>query len=272
MATNGTITNASSTYGTISTLWSNLATIPEFNFTNATGTRLMATNGTITNASTTYATLPTFWGTTGTVTNLTATNGTIANASSTYQTISDTAWLNNLVAANATTTTFRASGLATFGGNVGIGTTTPSARLSVHGDSYLYGNLTVTGTGGIDSNLTVTGQIFLSDGTAAAPSLAFTNGINLGLFKAGTDILGFATSGSEKMRIDASGNVGIGTTTTSYAQVNIGNNLAVLGTASSSFNGIVQFSGVPTGTDVNKGSIYLNSNKWRYSQSCPPLD
>ncbi len=194
--------------------------------------------------------------------NFTATStslySTFPNASSTYSTSSDTSWFNNLVATNATTTTFRASGLATFGGNVGIGTTTPSAKLSVQGDSYLYGNLTVTGSGGIDSNLTVTGQIFLADGTAAAPSLTFTNDINLGLFKAGTDILGFTTNGSEKMRIDASGNVAIGTTTTTYAQVNIGNNLAVLGTASSSFNGLVQFNGIPTGTDVNKGSIYLN--------------
>ncbi|MFH1393118.1 MAG: helix-turn-helix domain-containing protein, partial [Patescibacteria group bacterium] len=142
--------------------------------------------------------------------------------------------------------------------NLGIGTTTPTAKLSVQGDSYLYGNLTVTGSGGIDSNLTVTGQVFLADGTAAAPSLTFFNDVNLGLFKAGADILGFTTNGSEKMRIDASGNIGIGTTTTSYAQVNIGNNLAVLGTASSSFNGIVQFNGTPFGTNINQGTIYLN--------------
>ncbi|MDO8443802.1 MAG: tail fiber domain-containing protein [Candidatus Azambacteria bacterium] len=58
-------------------------------------------------------------------------NGTITNASSTYSTVSDTAWINNLVATNATTTTFRASGLATFGGNVGIGTTSPGAPLVV---------------------------------------------------------------------------------------------------------------------------------------------
>jgi len=37
----------------------------------------------------------------------------------------------NLTATNATTTTFRASGLATFGGNVGIGTTTPTVLLTL---------------------------------------------------------------------------------------------------------------------------------------------
>ncbi len=145
-------------------------TFPELNFTNATGTRLFATNGTITNASTTYATLPTFWSsnaniTGGTITGITdltvADGGTGAStltgfvygngasamtatttpyfatgfysnmASSTYLTVSDTAWINNLVATNATTTTFRSSGLATFGGNVGVGTTSPWAKLSV---------------------------------------------------------------------------------------------------------------------------------------------
>ena len=230
--------------------------------------------------------------TNGTITNFWSTNGTITNASTTYLTVSDTAWLNNLnvsgatVLFNATTTSLAVTGSATttfggpissasgnfiisgdstsnillnpYGGNVGIGTTTPSAKFSIQGDEYLYGNLTVTGTGGIGSNLTVTGQTFLSDGTAANPSLTFTSDIGLGLFKAGTDILGFTTNGSEKMRIDSSGNVGIGTTTTTYAQVNIGNNLAVLGTASSSFNGLVQFNGIPTGTDVDKSTIYIN--------------
>ena len=57
---------------------------------------------------------------------------TFPNASSTYSTISDTAWFNNLVATNATTTTFRSEGLATFGGNVGIGTTTPITTFSVN--------------------------------------------------------------------------------------------------------------------------------------------
>lgn len=35
----------------------------------------------------------------------------------------------------------------------------------------------------------------------------------LGLFNGGTNILGFSTAGTERMRVDASGNVGIGTTT-----------------------------------------------------------
>ena len=106
----------------------------------------VGSNTMMVNASTTYATLPTFWGTLGNVSELTmtnatstrlmATNSTLTNASTTYATVSDTAWINNLVATNATTTTFRSSGLATFGGNVGIGTTTPITTFAVNGNGY----------------------------------------------------------------------------------------------------------------------------------------
>ena len=52
-----------------------------------------------------------------------------------------------------------------------------------------------------------------ADGTAANPSYTFANNTGTGLFRAGANILGFTTAGLERMRIDASGNVGIGTTT-----------------------------------------------------------
>ncbi|PIZ44337.1 hypothetical protein COY31_02735, partial [Candidatus Wolfebacteria bacterium CG_4_10_14_0_2_um_filter_39_18] len=51
-----------------------------------------------------------------------------------------------------------------------------------------------------------------ADGTAANPSYTFANNTGTGLFRAGANILGFTTAGLERMRIDASGNVGIGTT------------------------------------------------------------
>ena len=55
-------------------------------------------------------------------------------------------------------------------------------------------------------------KVITADGGADAPSYTFGNDTDLGVFRAGTDILGFSTAGSERMRIDASGNVGIGTT------------------------------------------------------------
>jgi len=56
-------------------------------------------------------------------------------------------------------------------------------------------------------------KVITADGGADAPSYTFGNDTDLGVFRAGTDILGFSTAGSERMRIDASGNVGVGTTT-----------------------------------------------------------
>ncbi|MDP3003899.1 MAG: hypothetical protein Q8N43_00065, partial [Candidatus Azambacteria bacterium] len=257
---NISFTNASTTYMTVSdTAWiTKLYVSGNTSLANATTTGLTVQGGTLLGSLVFGA---------GTSTSLTVTGGTSLGSLG----VSGLTNLANLMAGNATTTgltvqggikggslDIASGGLFYSGGNVGIGTTTPSAKLSIQGDEYLYGNLTITGTGGVGSNLTVIGQTFLSDGTAAAPSLAFTNDINLGLFRAGTDILGFTTNGSERMRIDASGNIGLGTTTTNVAQVNIGNNLAVFGTASSSFNGIVQFNGIPSGTNIDQGSIYLN--------------
>jgi len=78
------------------------------------------------------------------------------------------------------------------------------------------------GGGGVNS---------MVDGTAGAPGLYFENDTNTGLYRPAEDTLAIATNGTEKLRVDANGNVGIGTTTP-------GQKLTVAGMIESTASGI----------------------------------
>jgi len=72
------------------------------------------------------------------------------------------------------------------------------------------GTLDVTGATTLDSTLTV------PLGSAAAPTLRFTGDTNTGLYSPGADQVAISTNGTGRLFVDASGNVGVGTTSPNY--------------------------------------------------------
>jgi len=68
------------------------------------------------------------------------------------------------------------------GGNVGIGTNAPVAAIDI-----------------------ASGQAAIPDGSAAAPSLAFRDDLNTGLFSPANDVVGVAVNGTEVARFNQSG-------------------------------------------------------------------
>jgi hypothetical protein len=96
----------------------------------------------------------------------------------------------------------------------------------------------------------------IQGGSAAAPSLTFSGDTNTGIFSPAADTIAFSEGGVESMRIDASGNVGVGTTTpTNYGK------LAVSG----DIGAFVPTAGVLNGTR----SIYIGPGSEYTSASAP---
>jgi hypothetical protein len=108
---------------------------------------------------------------------------------------------------------------------VGNAATTPVQLLGTGADGN-FSALTCT-------TLAASGVATFSAGTVSAPAITTTGDTNTGIFFPAADTIAFTEGGAESMRIDSSGNVGIGT---SSPTVFANKNLEVNGTGDSSFN------------------------------------
>jgi hypothetical protein len=95
-------------------------------------------------------------------------------------------------------------------GNVLINTGTDAGyKLDVNGTARVSGDLRIS------ANIYISRSYAIETG-AAFPSYSFNGNSGSGMFQAAANIIGFSTANTERMRIDATGNVGIGTTSPSY--------------------------------------------------------
>jgi hypothetical protein len=116
-----------------------------------------------------------------------------------------------------------------------------------------------TANAGSFTTLSATGVTTLQAGTAALPALTTSGDTNTGVFFPAADTIAFSEGGAEAMRIDSSGNVGIGLSSLS-AKLDVSSSASrILNLNSTSANGYgMAFTN--SGTDV----AFIGSAKWNF--------
>jgi len=185
-----------------------------------------------------------------TFTNVSATTANVTTANIGTAIITGTTTLTNLTASTALS--LDASKNIASVTNTGTGSNVLSASPTLTGTAG-FANITASGT------LGVTGVATFSAGTAALPAITTSGDTNTGIFFPAADTIAFADGGTERMRIDSSGNVGIGTSSP-VTNLNISSASAATGGDGIQY---VQTTYTGTGT-VNSG--YTAKNYYGTSQ------
>ena len=113
-----------------------------------------------------------------------------------------------------------------------------------------FGSQAITTTGIINAN----GKISFPLGAQAAPSIYFGSDTNTGVFSPAGDEVAITTGGTQRVTVDSSGNVGIGTSSPSS---NIGSTPVL--NVSGTYGGIALSSSVPSANKVEIGNYGYNT-------------
>jgi hypothetical protein len=124
----------------------------------------------------------------------------------------------------------------------------------------------------LDTNIFVSPVAF-PDGTAAAPSITNTGNTDTGVFFPAADTVAVATGGSERLRVDSSGNFGVGTANplSKFQVSDVTQNLQMrIGETSAGLSPSVRFQGRNTIDSNNRfADIKLNSDNNLFTIMAP---
>jgi hypothetical protein len=105
---------------------------------------------------------------------------------------------------------------------------------------------------------TMTGSLLLPAGTVSAPALTTSADTNTGIFFPAADTIAFSEGGVESMRIDASGNLGLGVTPSAWGSTVRALEVARIGTALTAFS---------ANNSLFTSNAYFNGTNWIYAGS-----